>query len=302
MRIKRTVAVIVTATMAMAAFAMSPNAAVAQSGANMAVSFAFDQIAEGLVARVVPSTSDTDSAAVTANADVPFDPTTGVALMNGGKKTVVGLPDAAHLSTGVKTKAGVVVYHNRNGSDAVVVPTVDGAQFLTVIEKRTAPTDYAYPVALSTGGRVVIGNSGNAYILDDKMQPTAIIAAPWARGGGKIVSTYFTTDGTMLTQHVAHAADGTNYPVVADPSYRWYNTGVVITLNKTENGILAASLIFLPVVAGLASIGSIALNNKVMWKAGWFQAQAAWFALHGQCLWIWAPYVGDSDSGGYPCS
>lgn len=90
-------------------------------------------------------------------------------------------------------------------------------------------------------------------------------------------------------------------PPIVNAHVATYRTGVVITLNKTETGALAASLIFAPIVAGLASVGAIALQNKVMWNAAWYQAQAAWYAARGQCLWIWVPYFGNPESGGYRC-
>ncbi|HSW81140.1 MAG TPA: hypothetical protein VLG40_01970 [Candidatus Saccharimonas sp.] len=100
---------------------------------------------------------------------------------------------------------------------------------------------------------------------------------------------------------ISNVAVHASHVDIKDVTIKWYSTGVVVTLNKTENGLVAASLIFLPVVAGLSSLGAVVLQDKVMLKAGWFQMQAAWFAVHGQCLWIWVPYVGDTDSGGYAC-
>ncbi len=307
MHVPRRLAAFVAVVVAAATVAtVTPGSAFAADGSVNEVASALsalDARNTNLVADAAPSMTDGDSAAQTQNVDVPADPTKGVVLKQGDRQLKISLPGAQRGDRGTKTRSGAVVYGGKGASLNVVVPTADGSlQLLTHIRSAKAAEDYRYCV--DGVARFEVTTIGAVVGYDRAGQPVTFIPPPTAteQKTGKSVPTTYKVAGNCLVQHVAHKAKGTSYPVVADPSYRWYSTGVVITLNKTETGMLAASLIFLPVVAGLASIGSIVLSNKVMWKAGWFQAQAAWFALHGQCLWIWVPYIGESDSGGYPCS
>lgn len=218
MRISRTLAVIATAATASLAIATAaPGVSFAANNSTSEVTTALNSVTGGLVQQAALSTIDADSVAQTATVDAPFDPTQGVTLKQDNTTIVVGLPDAQHLSRGVRQTNGVVVYRNSNGSDVVVVPTANGAQFLTVIENANAPEDYTYPLTLSAGQTVQVTSSGYALVLDTAGKPISSIAVPWAQGGGNAVGTSFTTNGTTLVQHIAHKVNSTDYPVVADP-------------------------------------------------------------------------------------
>ena len=78
-----------------------------------------------------------------------------------------------------------------------------------------------------------------------------MIDAPWAvDASGKRLPTFYSVNGDVITQHVVTTA--ARYPIVADPYFRWYWDGVVITLTYEDqialadggtslSGILAAS-------------------------------------------------------------
>lgn len=289
-----------TGMVAVLAISTAPGVSYAAASANNPA-YALNSVADGLVQQAIPSASDVGSAAVTAAADVPFDPSKGVTLRRGGLVTVVGLPDADHLSQGTRQSSGVVTYHNPNGSDTVVVPTSNGAQFLTIIENANAPESYAYPLTLSAGQTVQVTSSGYALVLDSAGRPVSSIAAPWAQGGGNAVETSFTTDGTTLVQHIAHKASGTSYPVVADPNYAWYSTGVVITFNKWDTGAIGASAAFTAVWVAAATLTGQE-GNKLYQSIWYIQAVAAYDGAVGQCLWVWVPRGSTNVSaGGYRC-
>ncbi len=76
-----------------------------------------------LVTQAVSTSTDDVSAARTASINIPRDPSQGVAITTKGQTTTIALPNAAELSQGFKTSSGMVIYHNANGSDEVVVPT-----------------------------------------------------------------------------------------------------------------------------------------------------------------------------------
>jgi hypothetical protein len=279
---------------------MVPSTSLATTSAEDEVTVVLSNVGSGLVQQAVPSATDLDSAAQTATVDVPFDPTKGVTLKQGTTTTVVGLPDAQHLSLGQRLPNGVVVYHNTNGSDVVVVPTASGAQFLTVIENDDAPEDYTYPLSLSVGQTVRVTPGGYALVLDATGKPVSSIAAPWAVSQSGNVSTSFATDGSTLVQHIAHKASGTSYPVVADPNYAWYSEGVVITFSKWDTAIIGASAAFTPVWIAAAAVGG-QLGNKLYQAIWYIQAIAAYDGAVGQCLWIWVPRNGRVNAGGYKC-
>lgn len=181
-----------------------------------------------LVATAMPSTTDSDSAAQTATVGIPADPTTGVKFTaKDGKVLTIGLPNAKQSGKGQKTHKGVVAYSGRDGSANAVVPTVGGVQFLTTIENRRAPSHYTYPVNVPDGGSIELVGRG-AIVYDAERNPVALVAAPWAKdANGQGVSTYFTVDGTALTQHVRHKVRGVAYPVVADPWWLPFMAGLV---------------------------------------------------------------------------
>lgn len=91
-------------------------------------------------------------------------------------------------------------------------------RMLTIIDTPTAPTSYSYAVTVPGGGHIELDQDGGAVVLDKSNAIISIIGAPWAKDAvGKTIQTYFTTDGSSLTQHVAHNVPGVVYPVTADP-------------------------------------------------------------------------------------
>lgn len=226
MRIARTVAVFLTATVATATLAVaSPGTAFADDTTTTGqVAAAIDNVDAkngALVADAIASEADADSAAQTATVDIPANPTQGVKFTtNSGELLTIGLPNAKHGGKGTKTRKGVVAYSGKGGSANAVVPTSDGGvQLLTVVNRKKAPTTYAYPVTLPQGGHIEVAPGGTgAGVFNASGEVIAVVMAPWAKdANGKTVPTHFTTDGKTLTQHIAHQAKGVQYPVVADP-------------------------------------------------------------------------------------
>lgn len=146
----------------------------------------------------------------------------------------VQLP-AGTIGNGSKTNDGRIVYAGNNGSASAVIPSADGAQMLTVIKSRNAPTNYAYPVA---GGRLQLTANGGAVVLSPNGSLAAIVTQPWAHDAkGKKVNTYYTTDSTTLTQHIDHRQKDIAYPVTADPrwiEYQWWGTIIHLTNGETR--------------------------------------------------------------------
>lgn len=221
MRTRSRLAVVITGSVTAVVLALTPGTAFADTDeitASEVAAVLAKAGASGLVLNAVASASDTDSAAQTASVDIPSNPTEGVKLSIGNGRTLtVALPNSSKSGRGKKTPRGAVVYSGRGGSANALIPTEYGAaQFLTAIKNRHAPSSYAYSVGVN-GGRIELVGRG-AVVYDREHNPVVLVAAPWARDANDTaVPTYFTTDGTTLTQHIAHNVRGVAYPVVADP-------------------------------------------------------------------------------------
>jgi len=180
MRIPRTLAVFITATVATATFAVaSPGTAFANDSTTTTteVTAALDKADAkngALVATAAPST---------AAVDIPADPTKGIKLTDGGQTITIGLPNATQSGKGAKNNKGIVAYSGRDGSANAVVPADNGGvQFLTTIESKKAPTKYDYPVTLPKDGKIVLLDGGaGAIVYDAQNQPLVAVAAPWAK-------------------------------------------------------------------------------------------------------------------------
>jgi hypothetical protein len=126
----------------------------------------------------------------------------------------IALPNTRTLGKGTRVTRGAVAYRGSAGS-AAVIPTEKGVQFLAVIDNRQSPSAYAYTVS---GGHIELLPGGGAIVRDGDGHPAALVPAPWARdANGAHLKTWFTANGTTLTQHIAHRGHGVTYPVVADP-------------------------------------------------------------------------------------
>ncbi|HEU4913933.1 MAG TPA: hypothetical protein VFT16_00800 [Candidatus Saccharimonadales bacterium] len=170
------------------------------------------------------TTTDGDSALKAARAgaqiDIPKDISDGVAINSIGVPSLdITLPNADNADDAKKVAAGTVAYAGNNGSANAVQATEDGGvRMLTIIDRSDAPTTYDYGVSVPDNGDIVITKDGGANILGSNSEVIATVATPWAKDAlGKTIHTYFSTDGTTLTQHIEHDIPGVVYPVTADP-------------------------------------------------------------------------------------
>jgi hypothetical protein len=196
----------------------------------------------------VVSSTDGDSAikAVTAGivVDVPKDADDGVKLAQEGKPAIsISLPNESVAANAKSIAPGVVAYAGDNGSANAVQALEDGSvRMLTVIDNQNAPTEYSYKVSVPSGGSVLVVDDGSAVILDNAKQVISIVDKPWAKDAdGKNLDTYFTSNGTHLTQHINHRVDGVSYPVTADPRVSWSWHGVTLYLSRWETNLVAWS-------------------------------------------------------------
>lgn len=111
---------------------------------------------------------------------------------------------------------------------------------LTIIDNPNAPTEYDYKVTVPSGGHIGLTEDGGAVVLDNTGEVLASVAAPWAKDANDSpIRTFFTTNGSVLIQHIEHNVSNVVYPVTADPKISWSWHGVTITLTRDETYYLA---------------------------------------------------------------
>ncbi|HSX30149.1 MAG TPA: hypothetical protein VLE73_06335 [Candidatus Saccharimonadales bacterium] len=243
------------------------------------------------------TTGDSSSAIVATTADatikVPKDANDGITMaVTNGPSVGIQLPNASKAGDAKQVAQGVVAYAGTNGSaNAVQTVEAGGVRMLTVIDNRNAATTYDYKISLPDGGRIELGSSGNAVILDEMGALIASISAPWATDAkGGHVRTWFTTDGTTLTQHISHRTRGTVYPVTADPYFDWkwygvniyieqYNVNRIVAMLSTGAGALGIGA----VITGGGGAPAAALGAAVLSLGG---GAIGWCSYKGRGMWI----------------
>jgi hypothetical protein len=191
----------------------------------------------------VTTRSDADSAVITSVAgttvDAPKDAAEGVDLGLGGNQLSVQLPGASDAGAGQKIANGTVAYPSDGPTANAVQATAGGeVKMLTVVNSADAPDSFAYELEVPGGGSVQLTEGGGAAVLDSAGQVVAGVKTPWAEdASGAHLRTWFTTDGTALTQHVDYT--GAAFPVTVDPwwspfltAFRWAGTGAKILVKK----------------------------------------------------------------------
>lgn len=151
--------------------------------------------------------------------DIPKNPEESVTLeTKEGPSIEITLPYASTASEATVIADDTVAYSADNGAANAVQVQESGVQMLTVIDNANAPTEYPYSITLPEGGHIELTEDGGALIVDLEGNVIATIEKPWAKDANNTaLETWFTTDGTNLTQHIVHNVAGVMYPVTADP-------------------------------------------------------------------------------------
>ena len=122
-------------------------------------------------------------------------------------------------------------------------------------------------------------------VLDKHGKLIATIATPWATDAtGKAITSYFTTDGQTLTQHIEHNVPGVVYPVTADPWWQWHWWGYTVYLNKWETQVASWGVAGVVGYFGWTGIGGGAVAVIV--------AAAQTAISNGYCLSVNMPWLG----------
>lgn len=133
-----------------------------------------------------------------------------------GTRFQISLPSTEGSVDAIISSDGSATYDHRDGSASVVLVNPDSSvRIASVLDGEDSPTqiDYTYG-----GLRLVQFDDGGVVGYDEDGVLAVTVAVPWALdANGVSVNTWYTVDGSTLTQHVAHRVDGIAYPVVADP-------------------------------------------------------------------------------------
>lgn len=154
------------------------------------------------------------------SAILPTEAADGVTLVDStGVEITVGLPNAMNAENAVAEAEGIVSYDNNDGSTTVPVLKEDASvQITTVIAGASAPTRYEYPLRVPANATVNLDPANGAVQITDAVGNfLAGVAPAWAKdANGADIATHYELEGMTLTQVVEHA-EGSAYPIVADP-------------------------------------------------------------------------------------
>ena len=246
--------------------------------------------------------------------EIPVDASDGVTLGSDANAITVGVPEAQEVGDGQVASDGSVTYDATDATSDKVVPGAGSVQFLKELHDESAPTEYTYPVDVPEGGRIELTGEGpngiqqgrfGALVFNGLGKVVATVDTPWAKDAdGKQVATHFSTDGQSLTQHVLHRDASVRHPVTADPYFRRYAMGVVVTFSHDDmvataaTGVGAATALI--GASATTIVGPVALTPLLAPVV----VSASWAVAVRHCYWFWFPYpwIGKKwDWGYYKC-
>ncbi|KPM06492.1 hypothetical protein QR98_0049690 [Sarcoptes scabiei] len=113
-----------------------------------------------------------------------------------------------------------------------------GQQYIFSIDSPAAPHTRTFNLGLNDSASVK--EIDGFFFITDHDRPVIRISQPWAKDrNGNNVRTWFTTDGTTLTQHV-DKLDKASYPIIADPRWTWGKISGHVYFSKEETKKVAA--------------------------------------------------------------
>ncbi len=225
--------------------------ATALSGPAMAADSSDVQGVSDLVAAVAPSAgsvialrADQEGQLTAGGHAIPRSSDDPVTVAGGsGDPLQVTLPSTTS-TWGSLAADGTVVYSAADRGADIAVQALDTGKLRmqTIISSAAEPHDFSY--GIGGGYQPIEGSDGQfwAYKFD---QTGALqlygIAPAWAKDAtGASVDTHYEIRGNSLVQVVTPNAK-TVYPVVADPTWEWYNAAYGAGFSKRETRDLAAS-------------------------------------------------------------
>ena len=155
----------------------------------------------------------------------------------------------------------------------------------TIIGNSSAPNSYSY--TFGDGFQPVEDADGDFWVVKSDATGSAAtysVAAAWARdAGGKDVPTHYEIQGNSLVQVISPPADAT-YPIVADPTWEWYDFTYGVGFDKKETKHLASYGAAVGMCAAFTKWKALLAACGVAGGDWFFQARRA--ANNGKCIFI----------------
>lgn len=156
-----------------------------------------------------------------------------VAVLHDGQPTTLatkGEPLRITVGDDIKGSSAVVYTADKLDESSVRLASVFASP---AVSSASWDLGSGKEIYLLPDGRVSVGDTDGNFI--------AGIQAPWAvDANGKKLSTYYTVDGTSLTQHVDYTTE-TAFPVVADPTIHTYIGYYTVKLNHSESVVAVST-------------------------------------------------------------
>lgn len=205
----------------------------------------------GLIDEVAPFVGETAQGTVTNDSvdfdgaaqsvSVPLDPAAAIVVDGhgkGGGGFTANLPEELSISNAAIATDGTIVYTGQPGTVDAAVQVLDtgSVRVQTIINSDDAPASYTY--SFGDDSTVGVDQNGTHYVINSDGSFARVDDA-WARdANGAKVPTSYEIDGDTLVQHVDLTGD-IAFPVVADPTWTWYNAAYGVKWNKKETKQIA---------------------------------------------------------------
>jgi hypothetical protein len=152
---------------------------------------------------------------------LPTDPSNAIVMKStSGVNLSIEIPNGSSSDNNVVLQNGAVAYDGNDGSSTAAIVKTDGSiQFSTVIANENAPSKYSYDFSSPSALTLTMDpQTGSVSVIDANGKWAGGLAPAWALDSdGKKVKTFYTVDGSSVTQHVDVTQPGITFPVVADP-------------------------------------------------------------------------------------
>lgn len=110
-----------------------------------------------------------------------------------------------------------VIGSSQSDFQQVVQPLDVGFRVLNISKNASAPTEYSFELDLPTGATAELVMGTVRVVRGDEILGS--IKEPWALdAAGNVVETWFSLDGTEVTQHLTPLSVS-SYPIVSDPNW-----------------------------------------------------------------------------------
>ncbi|WP_223693532.1 hypothetical protein [Leifsonia poae] len=163
-------------------------------------------------------------------------------IVDSGNGNTVGISPATSTRGTTEAGGGAAVFDvDPSYSYAVTGKGTAANAGYAVIKDSSAPSTYQFVVTVNgVPAKLTLADRG-AVVQDADGQAVNFIGAAWAKDvSGAVLSTSYSVDGNVLTQHVDHR--GAAYPIVADPGLECDWQFCTILLSRGETKQMATSM------------------------------------------------------------